>query len=897
MRAEQDAFLLGEGESCEPLANRTFSDEYRRALTALLPNDWNVIRGDIWLHAHDRAFAEGRSDNTPAAGFKIHVSSTPGHVNRVLSAVVPYCVNNNLPFKIAADPAALNYLNSKQAPRGSSGKFMTIYPHSEQAFVRHMDSLHSVTVPLQLDGPYILSDRRYKDSRILYYRFGGFTPIYQLAVDGQKKTCMQMSDGRLLADVRQPYFVLPDNVSDPFSADQPQAGATEEVLLAGRYAVDGVLNFSNSGGVYRGTDARTGRPIVIKEARPLTNLWFEEDAPQDAVAILKREYDVLDRLALTGVAPRPLDLFRDWEHTFLVEEYVSELTLDEFWARPRVLLAPYIHRAGRLQTFLNSFFPIALRLMEMIRKVHACGVLMGDLSTRNVMIDDRTLRMWFIDFESAAAPGDNPERVQYATRWRTLGFSRADRASRSELEPADDFYALGMILLNAIIPINPFLELHPPAKERFTALMSDMGLPDGVWDAIEALTAGDWAQAKAILSRTQRGLRRGDRPPHQPKTPDCLVDLQAEEESTIGTAVDAMADYILGSADYNRRDRLWACDHETFLTNPLNLAYGACGPALFLKAADRDIPPRLRDWLLSHRPNHADYAPGLCTGLSGIAVAFAGLGFLDAAEDALREADASLLLHRDASLQYGSAGWGTAHLLLHEKTGRAVHLAKAVEAGEALLAGGETGEQGRFWRSALDEKIHYGYGMGQAGIALFLLNLHRITGTDAFLRAAISSLECDLAAGLATIAGTQWPRHENDALLFPYMMHGSAGIGSVVARFASALGDERYHAIALALAEDAYVSHTFAPGLFEGMAGIGEFLVDAAHHLGEPRFGASALRIALNILNFRIDREGGLVFPGRSLMKIATDYGSGSAGIGLFMLRALRREKRFLFDP
>jgi hypothetical protein len=883
MPADQDAFFLVDAN--ELFADRVISNEYRDRLQALLPPRWIMRSSEMWLHLQP---PDGDRAPTPASGFKIHVSSTPKHAHRALEIVAPHCIARAVPFKIAADPAALIFLNSKQAPRGSSGKFMTIYPASTERFASLIAELHELTQQASLEGPYILSDRRYPGSRVLYYRYGGFMLESRLGVDGRRQLQMRGHDGHLRPDVRYPYFELPPGTADPFGSSIIIADdAGKGTLLRGRYAVEGALSFSNSGGVYHATDTTTGRPVVIKEARPFTNLWSVDDFIQDSVSILEHESAVLERLAPLGVAPRLLDLFQEWEHTFLVEERVGERTLDAHWARPDLLLSPYIHLSGRQEVFLDDFVAVAQRLIAMVLAVHDANILLGDLTTRNVMIDPASSRLWIIDLESATLADDCPARIRYSTRWRTRGFSKTDRSHRDELRRDDDFHALGMTLMNGIIPINMMLELHSPSRERFRAHTIRLGLPEDVWRIIEQLEAGDPNGALTTLSQLDR---------HRSKRRQGSVKSVPREQPDLDDAIEAMADFIEASAEYGRDDRLWPCDTAVFLTNPLNLAYGACGPTLFLGVVGRPLSVRLIDWLTSHEVTKDDYPPGVLTGLAGIALAFATVGLVERGESVLREAYKSPLLFADAGLSHGVAGWGLVSLAFHRLTGELAHLEFATQAEEYLTRFVKSDGDTCFWPSALDGKIHYGLGQGQAGIALFLLRLYQRTGEDGHLSLARRAINYDLARGVESEVGTQWHRHEGDQLIFPYMLHGTAGIGSVLARFTTTPGNEHYRSTVLRLAAAAYVSHSYAPGLFEGLAGIGEFILDAAHCLNEPHFASQAFDVANAILNFRIERGAGLAFPDRSLQRISTDYGAGSAGIGLFFHRLAHGGDRLLLD-
>ena len=50
---------------------------------------------------------------------------------RVTEAVWDYCVPRDIAFKFLRSRSVMTMLNSKAAPRGSSGKLVTIYPLDE----------------------------------------------------------------------------------------------------------------------------------------------------------------------------------------------------------------------------------------------------------------------------------------------------------------------------------------------------------------------------------------------------------------------------------------------------------------------------------------------------------------------------------------------------------------------------------------------------------------------------------------------------------------------------------------------------------------------------------------------------------------------------------------------
>lgn len=432
-------------------------------------------------------------------GFKIHVSAVPADAERVLELAVPVCVEHATVFKVAGDRTIHHDLLSKHQARGSSGKFMTIYPATSDGFQELLERLYRDTRDSGLEGPRILSDRQYRDSGLLYYRYGGFYPLRRVRLDGTHATCVRSPEGDDVVDERFPYFSLPPWVDDPFGGTAA-VQAPADVLLDGRYRVESALRFTNAGGAYVGTDTATGARVHIKEARPLSNYSTVGDRAIDAPHLLRREHRMLCRLADTGFVPQPVALFEEAGHTFLVQERLEGVNFRAFWARPQVIVAPYVRVPGRVDAWARVFKPVAEALIGVVLSLHERGVVLGDLSPGNVMIDPDSLQLWIVDFETAITADDDDADKQYSALWGTPGFLHPARASRAEVVPADDVYALGMTLCSALVPIQPLLVLNPDAVTTFVDELVALGIPVEVKHTIGCLLRGATEEARAVLA-------------------------------------------------------------------------------------------------------------------------------------------------------------------------------------------------------------------------------------------------------------------------------------------------------------------------------------------------------------------------------------------------------------
>ena len=179
---------------------------------------------------------------------------------------------------------------------------------------------------------------------------------------------------------------------------------------------------------------------------------------------------------------------------------------------------------------------------------------------------------------------------------------------------------------------------------------------------------------------------------------------------------------------------------------------------------------------------------------------------------------------------------------------------------------------------------------------LFLLYLYRATGDPKYLFYATGGLDYEIAHARIDDEIAGWNRANGDGLEVPYWRFGSSGVGSALIRFSSILGDNRYRVLAEKAGNHAVTKYAIFPGQFAGLSGIGEFLIDLYCFTGKQKYLDDAFKVAEGALLFQIKRPEGIAFPGEELLRISTDYGTGSAGIGMFLRRLLEPAGRLFYE-
>lgn len=867
------------------------STSYMDILKSFVPADWTTFRSDLWIEA------KPPSANIPDQGFKLHLSATLEDGDKLLQAVLPILVKTETYFKIIFDISLHKLVNSKRFPRASSGKFVTVYPANEQTFIKLAEEIAGATETFR--GPYILSDRRYKSSKVLFYRYGGFKRISEVQLDGTRRLLIRSSDGRLVPDDRVPFFQLPEEIVDPLG-DHHDAQEGDG-LLAGRYRVEEALNFTATGGVYRAVDIQTSSTVVIKEARPDMVMVAAALSSRDAIQSLWQERRGLELLQGLPCIPRLIDSFVEWEHHFLVQSFMEGMLLASFRAQDDFILMEKMYNSQALIQSCLTWRDIGIRLLTSLNLVHARGVLLGDISPVNVLRNPSTGDLIFIDLESACVADETDDAAVFSAGWAYPGFRTGQRSVR-RLTKLDDHYAAGMLLYNLICPIHNIFDLDKTLpRDRFLNHFVENGLPFTMASIIRSLWEGDAEKALSDLhSFSPADCIVGSR--RSPLFTSCgqepVAACNDEFKESLANATKQLAENMLASADFSRDDRLWPADSTVFETNALSVSHGACGVAMFLHELLGTLPEPVVEWILKHQVDVIHYPPGLYTGIAGIASVYVAFGWKEHASAIMRTVPGAPLAFQSPALFNGIAGWGYAALLIFAITQDEELLAIAETAGKYLVKSKQESPQGLYWINDSDAPSKLGMGFGGSGVGLFLLNLWKVTQNNIFLEAARGGLEYDIAHGTE--------RESDGALLYgpfpdgrvhsPYWLKGGGGVTSALIRFYEALGEKYYLDLARRAAIPCADFFSIAPHLYEGLASMGETLLDMYQITGEQSYYDAAVLKAQQALLYKIDQQDGIAFPGRNLLRISHDYGTGGAGIGLFFHRLLSRTPRKFHD-
>ncbi len=857
------------------------------AVRGSAPEGWTRSRRGDWLSYSPDGL------RLPAQGWKLHISAALDNAASVLDRVTAHCLEHRIAFKCIPNAGLLALRNAKYADRAGSGKFITVYPPSEEAFPEVCTALMQLLEGEH--GPYILSDLRCGNGPV-HTRYGAFAARFCSGPDGRPVPAVADPQGRLVPDDRGPAFRVPSWVTPPGFL-MPHLEARAAVGLADLpYAVEKALHFSNGGGVYLGRDTRTGEQVVLKEARPHAGLAADG---ADAVARLERERTALEHLAGLDCVPDVRDVFQVGDHHFLVLQYIPGTTLNTVFARrfPLARQHPSPELLAEHTAWAEELYGQVERAVE---AVHERGIVISDLHMSNVMVDEEAGRIVLLDFEAASPAADRRRQIV---------------ANPAFVAPADrrgtdiDRYALACLRLALYLPLTTLFGID---RTKAAGLAQDIArafpvAEEALRPAVEEILR-DMRNAGEAGARPAPAATSGTTPASASGRDSGQASGSGRDSGTASASAsglasaspadlhdwprarDALARAVTASCTPERDDRCFPGDIAQFATatGGQSFAYGAAGVLYALHETGAPPCAPAEDWLLRHAKDPASGSPlGFYDGLTGIAWTLHRIGRTAEAADLLRIILDQPLEGLAPGLHNGYAGIGLAldDLARTASATDAPALSAAAARCTALAV-----------RALVDGPPSPRTGLlhGASGIALLLIRRYATTGDTALLDLAAAALRRDLErcragddGALLVVEGKR---------LMPYVGSGSAGIAAVIDAYLAQRPDPELETAGRALLPAALSAFYVQPGLFRGSAGL--LLHLAATPLCDPADRQRAIDRHTDLLgSHAVAYGGGLAFPGEQLMRLSMDLATGTAGALLALGAAAGRPTGLPFLP
>ncbi|QPL04767.1 MULTISPECIES: class III lanthionine synthetase LanKC [Actinomyces] len=755
----------------------------------------------------------------PRQGWKIHVSATPENAATALSATAQFCFRAGLAFKHLASARDLLNQNGKYADRSAAGKFITVYPGSDEEFASTLDELDGLLAGNE--GPYILSDKRWRSGPV-YFRYGAFVPPSD---EAPFVSTLIDPEGNEVEDPRRPTYTPPDWATLP----ERVAAAIDDEDVDFPFTMRSALHFSNGGGVYLAeatTDeyVPTGTPVVLKEARPHAGLDVDGT---DAVTRLSHEADVLQALEGFDCVPAYYGAFTAWEHRFLVMEHVHGQDLKREWMTRTPVLrpAPWDLHDDTYVAWLSSTVE---RLDEALAAVHDAGWLLGDIHPKNVIMRDGTSPC-FIDFEFAHRM-DPDWRCQQGAPGYEPFFGLTGTAA--------DRWSMGMMELDLIYPQATIADQGNAWKieQLLNTGTHSLSVPESVRTSIRNVTVD-------VLPASRR-----DEINDRVCGIEALSDARLREEITRG---------LLRLMDWGDEGPLAPGDIALFASDgaehQAGYPYGGAGIIDQLRRSPAGVDHHAADAWLAARVGDI-HSRGL-RGREGLAYAARDAG-LRQTLTALESTSGREPIN--PTLWSGWAGVGLYHLESGDDPLMAAHHL------ERLLDKGVQGET-------------VGLLNGWCAAAIFFARLHEQTGEGRYVSLAMRAIEADLVRCTTTKNATL--EFDEGWRTLPYLGVGSLGVGLAILEL-QRVTDSQVFSEPLAEIDAAATYHQCGQAsLAHGLAGFLIYLNRRVRRRPSPVLDEVITSHLQSLRLHAVADDTGVFFRGNQNLRLSSDYLTGASGV------------------
>ncbi|MFA9413559.1 hypothetical protein ACERC8_02815 [Streptococcus sp. E29BA] len=331
----------------------------------------------------------------PVFGYKIHVSATWENYQDIKNILIPLLDEQQVAYKYLKDDKEVWTNFSVKETMAESGKFFTIYPENHQHFLTLLDWLYDA-LPRDWEGIYIMSDRPYKDSKLLFYRFGTIRLDLKHIKDGFPT--LIGSNQEEWQDVQRNYFDLPSWIDDIQPDD-----TVEDSYLGNHYQIDSIKKASNGGNVYAGCRLSDGQAIVMKESRP--HVLQHDNLKKELLR--SKEYEQATRL--NHYVPKTVEKVKEWLNTYYIYE---EIIGEDFYTYIKSYTV-FAYRSENTDDFRNNlglfrhFLDMTDKLLELVAYFHQQNLILHDIHPDNLLIDGAG-ELYFVDLEYLYQEGDKP---------------------------------------------------------------------------------------------------------------------------------------------------------------------------------------------------------------------------------------------------------------------------------------------------------------------------------------------------------------------------------------------------------------------------------------------------------------------------------------------------------
>jgi serine/threonine protein kinase len=818
----------------------------------------------------------------PTSGIKLHISSTSYNSVKILEKVIPIIFREKVSFKVTSSIKDLHNLNNGKAGETQVGKFLTLYPYTNN---------QAVNLGIKIDksikeyfGPIIPYENSLGYRSSVYYRYGSFKNKKYQKDNGEIVNAMIDDNKKIIIESRKTKL---DRSVDPFIKKEIKVWSKPiKRILKNRYLIISITSTSVKGYTWLAMDLESNDmpAVIIKQANHGIR---EGNMKEDARARLRREIFILNQLKGNERFPQIVDSWEEDHESYLVYKQIEGINL-------RSLIISLSDRGESLSEKKISEY--VSKISEIIKVLHNKNIIFRDLSPANIIID-KNENMFLIDFELASYIG---EIINIGAG--TPGYSKM---SNQIPTTKDDIYSIGAILFFILTKIdlstvslswNPLINLNKIDHSISPNFKQILNKCLRIYDNNESFTIEDMQKllfANLIPNISNQKGKRTSFPQYL-------------------KLADGIGNLICKYAQKEKNGIYWITRHfMSYGAASRDIYIGSSGIGIFLldlfnatkKRKYLSYAKKIANWLVYSNTTigRKKPLPGLYFGESGVGLFYLKLyastsdsQYLDYAK---RQSDLVIKsLTQSPDLMNGLAGVGLYHLILYDITNeikffnRAKQICKKLINSMKLYNGQDYG-----WK--LPEKLGPGLGgicflgmaHGSAGIGLFLLEMVKTNNNNKYIE-IINHISNSLIRYSKPILDNEraliWPYTYDNTKFGIYWCHGVTGIASYFLRSFQITNNQEHLDLTLK-AYNTIVKHGKYIGTTQchGLAGNIEFLIDLYGETKNKEILRSAYELGEILLSYKVHEGKFFKWPSEDPNIFSWDYMVGNSGIGSCLLR------------
>ncbi|MCT3033272.1 class III lanthionine synthetase LanKC [Pediococcus pentosaceus] len=817
-------------------------------------NEWQAEIDNYWHRMSHK------SSKLPDQGWKIHISANIEDAQEVLIDISEYLIKKKVSFKFVPSFNDLLTTYSKSGNRVEAGKFITIYPKDENEFCNLLDPLMNITAKYK-EGPYILNDCPWKQSNV-YFRYGAFTKLIELQ-NGIPVYVIKTPSGGVIEDKREPFYCIPDFVSEPQYVTENNTFPNEKVFSGlENLGIKNAIHFSSSGGIYEGEI--NGQTVVIKEGRPNIGL---SDERSDGFKRVKNEYRTLKKLEDIKGVVNSLEYKEIWKHNYLVEEKIEGITLGEYLS----IRFPFANQSS-VAKYKKDTVEIIKNLANLVQQVHSKGIAIVDFQPENIVVNTNSEEaiVKLIDFESS-----EPMNEEYRPNLVIPEYASFQKESYENA----DWFALYKLSRTLFLPVEPTMIFNQELERRQNKnIENKFGK-----EIVDFLTS-----IRELCEKHTRIYRKADFYSGEIAVPPEII-----SRKNLKQTLTFLENGIVNEFDYNSTELIHG-DVRQFdkSLSKYSISYGATGAIMALSRLgdiDKLTTKEFNGWLEKTKENidkiisiEPDYDIGLFDGLCGIALTFYDVGEFSFAEKLFKYCDVETR-PLDISIYSGISGIGLANLALYSVTKNNNYRENVIKSANIIIERYKNGE----FETQPDFEGRLSLVKGWAGAVLFLWKAGISLDISIFKKYSLNILDKIIEKGIidSDRGLSLLDKSKKIQRLLPYLDTGFAGITVLLIDMKiddPKLMNDKYGDVFHSIKYDAGSFCAYCCSLFSGVSGLMVSSNAVRNYYGEDNYLDNYVN-SLN--NYAITTENNeILMPGLMGVKCSMDYETGASGVILALL-------------